>query len=132
MREGRAKKFLKTNELQATATSEASQKKQFTLEGEKYQPIRDLVPLHQTLAIPRIILKDGKSVIENPITEYEEKNQLIEVRHPERVTSHSFKAREHTDKWTPEENRKFYKVKLTLSYLWIDYRPSKFLDLILE
>ena len=119
MREGRAKKLSKTNELQVTASSEVSKKKQSTLEEEKYQPIKDLVPLHQTFAIPRIILKDGKSVIENPTTEYEEKNQLIEVRNPERVTSHSFKAREHTDKWTPEENRKFYKVKFTVSYLLI-------------
>ena len=115
MREGKAKKNLKNS---LTASSTVPQKNQSALEEEKYQPIKDLVPLHKISGAPRVVLKDGNAVIVTMLNDnYDEKNQLIEVKKPDRVTSNSFKPREHTDKWTPEENKKFYKVKTIFNYL---------------
>ena len=65
---------------------------------------------------PKIVMKDGKLVIEEAtiIPFYVERQNLILVQgnKPKKLTSMSYrtKDRTHTEKWTPEETRKFFKA----------------------
>ena len=115
MREGKARK--KANgAIESTNIASAISNTSTVppLEEQKFQLLRDLAPVGQPLAISRIVLKDGKPVIEkstSDVSVYNNQTQLVEViKKPQHVTSLSFMNRVHTDKWTEQENRKFFKV----------------------
>lgn len=125
MQEGRAKKnmakALKQGESECAQLnlSLPSSSRVEGLEEEKKQPAEkqgDNSTATATAPLTsRIIIVDGKPVIERPAMELARNedawgNKLVQVDKPGRLTSMSFKNRVHTEKWTPEENRKFYKA----------------------
>ena len=64
-------------------------------------------PLVQT---PQIVFRDGKIVLEAPQVQIQRPVlQLVENKKPAKLTSMSFRTKNHTPKWTEEETRKFYK-----------------------
>jgi len=122
MREGKAKKImakaLKQGESESAQStlSLPSARKVDSLEEEKKQLAehpKDNSTTTTSLA-SRIVIVDGKPVIERPTFDLARaddtsRNKLVQMKKPNRLTSMSFKNRVHTEKWTPEENRKFYK-----------------------
>jgi len=63
---------------------------------------------------PRVIMQDGKIVLDNsnPVTNFKSKNKELTLadKNALKTTSMSFKPRNHTEKWTPEETKKFLKA----------------------
>jgi hypothetical protein len=62
---------------------------------------------------PRLILKDGQLVLADSIVPFgnrDKKLTVVQNKKPPIVTSMSFRQRNHTEKWTAEETRKFLKV----------------------
>lgn len=61
---------------------------------------------------PQIIFRDGKLVIDNSAFAIRETEKLtiVENQKPYKLTSMSFRTRNNTAKWTPEETKKFYKA----------------------
>jgi hypothetical protein len=59
---------------------------------------------------PKIVIRDGKAVFEEAVEVFKPNNALMEVKQSNKLNSMSFRTRQHTEKWTPEENRKFYKA----------------------
>jgi Transcription initiation factor TFIIIB, Bdp1 subunit len=71
----------------------------------------------QNLGAPRLIIKDGKLVVdETSLVQRESDNKLavVDNKKPQKLTSMSFRQRNHTEKWTEEETRKFFKVYVIL------------------
>jgi hypothetical protein len=72
-----------------------------------------LAPLIDHDSVPQIIFRDGKVVIENStlaLREEKEKLIIVEDKKAYKLTSMSFRTKNHTPKWTAEETRKFYKA----------------------
>lgn len=63
---------------------------------------------------PQIIFKDGKLVIDDSALTIRQdrapKLTIVENQKPYKLTSMSFRTRNNTAKWTPEETKKFYKA----------------------
>lgn len=84
------------------------------IKSDKAQENVSLFPAFQ------VVIKDGKPVIETSNKDQSEMRPemlrpvLIEHSKPIHVTSMSFKKKNHTKQWTPEETRKFYKVCFTI------------------
>ncbi len=73
-------------------------------------------PLDGSLAFaaPRLVFKDGKPVLEDLVPESKpkvNKELTLAEKKAMKTTSMSFKARSHTEKWSPEETKKFLKVR---------------------
>jgi len=62
--------------------------------------------------MPKIILVDGKPILDNSAMEKHQKMKKEEVviAKAKLTTSNSFKNYNHTDKWTEQETRKFYRA----------------------
>jgi hypothetical protein len=69
-----------------------------------------LTPLIDMDFAPKVIFRDGKVVIENTFREEEQKLVIVENNKPYKLTSMSFRTKNHTAKWTADETRKFYKA----------------------
>jgi transcription factor TFIIIB component B'' len=70
---------------------------------------QDEINLHA----PKIIMKDGKVTIEDrnmaPFEPEAQRLMIVDHNKPKHLTSMSFRTRNHTEKWTPEETEKFFK-----------------------
>jgi len=66
-------------------------------------------------AAPRLIFQDGKPVLDTshlaPDNKARNKELTLADKKITKTTSMSFKARNHTEKWSPEETQKFLKVR---------------------
>lgn len=66
----------------------------------------------------RIVFKDGKPVLEdNELMDWMNKDRkdkltLVDESKTQRLTSMSFRKKNHTKQWSPEETRKLYKVSI--------------------
>lgn len=65
-------------------------------------------------AAPCLVMKDGKLVLDTSSPELKQNNRELTLadKKSSKTTSMSFKPRNHTEKWTPEETKKFLKVFL--------------------
>ena len=104
MRDTKAKKKAEKNKVSAIENQDdivsAVQKVQSTW-------VSVAQPLVQT---PQIVFRDGKIVLEAPQIQIQRAvPQLVENKKPVKLTSMSFRTKNHTPKWTDEETRKFYK-----------------------
>jgi hypothetical protein len=65
-------------------------------------------------AAPRLIFQDGKPVLDTshltPENKTRNKELTLADKKTMKTTSMSFKPRNHTEKWSPEETKKFLKV----------------------
>ena len=65
--------------------------------------------------VPRIIIKDGKPILDtsNVISNLKDNSKeltLADNKKAARVTSMSFRKKNHTEKWSDDETRRFFKV----------------------
>jgi hypothetical protein len=67
----------------------------------------------------RIVFKDGKPVLEdNELTDWMHKDRkdkltLVDDSKTQRLTSMSFRKKNHTKQWSPDETKKLYKVSIS-------------------
>jgi len=100
-----AKKKRKSSRDNSTPTklNQISQIKEEFHDKEETKPVN---------LMPKIILVDGKPVLDNSAMEKHQKMKKEEVviAKAKLTTSNSFKNYNHTDKWTEQETRKFYRA----------------------
>jgi len=109
MKDGRKRKGIEA-EASAITTAPALPMDMAHLEEEK-KSFLGLAPIQ--CPGTKIVIQNGKPCIEDALDIYKNNNannKLIEVKKSDRLTSMSFRTRQHTEKWTPDENRKFYKA----------------------
>lgn len=104
MRETKAKKRAQKNKA-LTYDDQTETSALVPLVQASFTPV--VQPLLQT---PQIVFRDGKLVVEAPLAQVETPAlQLAETKRSTRLTSMSFRTKNHTAKWTEDETRKFYK-----------------------
>ena len=73
-----------------------------------FDPLID-VKATNTIA-PKLVFKDGKIVLENAKEEHEKGLIVVDNKKPYKLTSMSFRTKNHSAKWTEEETKRFYKA----------------------
>jgi len=112
LRKMREKKALKKIEREKGVTPEVlALENAVNTANSLVQSITPIFNQTELAFAPQIIFKDGKIVVDNSnLTVREEKKlTLVENKKPFKLTSMSFRSKNHTAKWTEEETRKFYK-----------------------
>jgi len=74
----------------------------------------------EKILAPKLIIKDGKVQLDNSyLSHTEPQKPLVEVVMDKKkiTTSNSFKNINHSEKWTEEETRKFYRVRMVFEKL---------------
>ncbi len=116
MKEGKERKKNLKNKT-TNNDDEVTQKPEIPSSQDSKLSTSEVNPENLTVSSMRIVFKDGKPVIENSQEfstqlSYPE-NELTLVHEPnyKKLSSMSFRKKNHTKQWTEEETKKFYKVK---------------------
>jgi hypothetical protein len=112
MREEKIKKMREKKAQKKAEREKGNTVEVKAVENVIYNPFNlSLTPLIDNNFAPKVIFRDGKVVIENSIMrEEEQKLVIVENKKPYKLTSMSFRTKNHTAKWTVDETRKFYKA----------------------
>ena len=126
MKEGKAKKKLNKNKNkddEESSKEDTQQSKNININTITTQSQKSLnldsefQDINAAFPSTRIVFKDGKPVLEN--IEFPQDLMLnssltlVQNSKPTKLSSMSFRKKNHTKQWTEEETRKFYKVILS-------------------
>lgn len=102
----------KSPEIDQNSAQEESPIKERILNKEESNPNENMRSSEKSLKIV-----NGKLQIAYPEVSAIENDKIITLGHskPEKTTSMSFRQRNHTEKWTPDETKKFFRVIKTLT-----------------